>query len=200
MLNIDIGGRKNKFLPDDTWEIMDIIPKEKYVVDLNSCDRFPLEDNSIDNYYTSHTLEHVKPKRILFVFQEIYRTLKPGGTVRIVVPDFCIGAKWYLQKDKQLLNEKGIHGPDWYPPTLLGRLLAWMKTPDEFVYAKDRTEERLFRSGHAMVFDYETLVYYLTKAKFTGIFKLSCDVCSYVFLGKDIERYKDYSLYVEATK
>lgn len=45
-------------------------------------------DRSVDLIYTCHVLEHVHRKEILSVLGEFRRVLKPGGVLRIAVPDF----------------------------------------------------------------------------------------------------------------
>lgn len=49
--------------------------------------RFPYSDNTFHFVYTSHLLEHLLPAEAEFCVSEIYRVLKPGGIVRIAVPD-----------------------------------------------------------------------------------------------------------------
>jgi len=46
----------------------------------------PFSDNSVDEIYTSHTLEHIERKDVPFVWEEIYRVLKKGGIATIIVP------------------------------------------------------------------------------------------------------------------
>jgi predicted SAM-dependent methyltransferase len=45
-------------------------------------------DRSVDLVYVCHVLEHVRRKEILQVLGEFRRVLKPGGVLRISVPDF----------------------------------------------------------------------------------------------------------------
>ncbi len=45
-----------------------------------------IPDNSVDEYTSSHFLEHIDHFETMMA--EIHRTLKPGGKVRIVVPHF----------------------------------------------------------------------------------------------------------------
>ena len=45
-----------------------------------------IPNNSVDEYITSHFLEHVQNFELLL--SEIFRTLKPGGIIRIIVPHF----------------------------------------------------------------------------------------------------------------
>lgn len=49
--------------------------------------RFPYSDNTFLFVYASHLLEHLLPDQARFCISEIYRVLKPGGVVRIAVPD-----------------------------------------------------------------------------------------------------------------
>ena len=46
----------------------------------------PFDDNSIDEVYSSHCLEHIEREDVPFVWEEIYRVLKKGGIFTFVVP------------------------------------------------------------------------------------------------------------------
>src|SRR5438128_2184161 len=48
-----------------------------------------IADNSVDVIYNCHVLEHFKRKEVDRVLREWARALKPGGTLRISVPDFA---------------------------------------------------------------------------------------------------------------
>jgi predicted SAM-dependent methyltransferase len=50
--------------------------------------KLPYADESVDEIYASHVLEHIPHARTALVLQEWRRVLKPGGVVRIGVPDF----------------------------------------------------------------------------------------------------------------
>ena len=47
-----------------------------------------ITDNSIDTIYNCHVLEHFKRRDIERVLAEWFRVIKPGGVLRISVPDF----------------------------------------------------------------------------------------------------------------
>lgn len=51
--------------------------------------RFPWRDASVDCCYSSHTLEHLTRQQGLSLLHESHRLLRPGGIVRIVVPDLA---------------------------------------------------------------------------------------------------------------
>ena len=59
-----------------------------YNVDLCSDLCFPFEDNSVTFFYSAHTFEHIPQEFCPHIFTEIYRTLKPGGAVRLTMPDY----------------------------------------------------------------------------------------------------------------
>lgn len=189
-MNINIGGCKGfkKYSEEirKLWHTMDAHPNADVVYNLNSGERIPLKDDSVDNYYCSHTLEHIKPENVLFVLKEIRRTLKPGGKLRIVVPNIRNGIRKYL--DNNIKGHKPYR-PDHFPKTPLGCLMAWFYT--------DKLEHA---NGHEMVFDFETLKYYLDQAGFRVLDRMTYHNYSEVFKGKDFAKYKDWSLYIEVTK
>lgn len=47
----------------------------------------PWADATVDVCYTSHTVEHLSREQGLFLVGEAHRVLKPGGTLRVIVPD-----------------------------------------------------------------------------------------------------------------
>jgi len=47
---------------------------------------YPFEDASVDHVYLDNTLEHLDD--VLRVMEEVYRIVKPGGTVKVIVPYF----------------------------------------------------------------------------------------------------------------
>jgi predicted SAM-dependent methyltransferase len=56
----------------------------------------PFRTNSIDVVYHSHVLEHLDRDHAIFFLKEALRALKPGGILRIVVPDFERLCRTYL--------------------------------------------------------------------------------------------------------
>ncbi len=65
------------------------LPNIDIICDLNK--NIPLQDNSVNEIYTSHTLEHIQ--NTVHLMEEIYRICKPNALVKIKVPYFkSIGA------------------------------------------------------------------------------------------------------------
>lgn len=56
----------------------------------------PFAASSIDYVYTSHFLEHNSLEDARKIVSNVFRVLKPGGVLRVVVPDLTIGARHYL--------------------------------------------------------------------------------------------------------
>ena len=56
----------------------------------------PYPGASIDYVYTSHFLEHLSRHDAQKLINEAFRVLKPGGLIRIVVPDLAIGVRQYV--------------------------------------------------------------------------------------------------------
>lgn len=95
---------------------------------------------------------------------------------------------------KKLLSFKGPSRPGYFPETPLGYVLHWVLTPPE---GKIKSSGR---SGHQNMFDEPTLRWWLEKAGFRNIIRMSYANCSEWFIGKDSISYKDWALYMEATK
>lgn len=78
--------------------------------------RRPVEDlsifknNSVDLIYASHVFEYFDRIEAKKVLKEWRRVLKPGGILRLAVPDFEAIVKVYL-KYKKNLDHRGILGP-----------------------------------------------------------------------------------------
>lgn len=83
-LKIDLGCGSYK---KEGFKGLDILPLPgvDFVANIEEGLGF-LEDNSVDEYYTSHFLEHIE--NLELALSEIYRTLKPGGICTVLVPHF----------------------------------------------------------------------------------------------------------------
>jgi predicted SAM-dependent methyltransferase len=57
----------------------------------------PMEDASVSLIYASHVLEHFGRYAYRAVLAEWFRVLKPGGILRLSVPDFAVCAAIYYE-------------------------------------------------------------------------------------------------------
>src|SRR5262245_46493744 len=57
----------------------------------------PFPDQAFDFVYHSHFLEHLSKECAPSFLKECHRVLKPGGTLRVVVPDLRYWTEQYMQ-------------------------------------------------------------------------------------------------------
>jgi len=110
LLNLGCGARYHH-----EWVNVDFYSHSKEVIAHNLLEGIPFPDNEFDAVYHSHLLEHFPKNRAEPFTRECLRVLRPGGIIRIAVPDLEGIAKLYLEQlDKALLGD-GIaeHKYDW---------------------------------------------------------------------------------------
>jgi predicted SAM-dependent methyltransferase len=92
-LNLGCGHR---YHPD--WINIDTAPQGPGVLKHDFTRGIPLPDGSCDVVYHSAVLEHIRRSDVLPFIRECQRVLKPGGIIRIGVPDLEKLCQLYLQK------------------------------------------------------------------------------------------------------
>lgn len=66
----------------------------------------PLYDNSVDYIYSSHFLEHLFKDDAAELLKSCARALKPGGTIRISIPDLAYAVSLYgLGRKTEMLDD-----------------------------------------------------------------------------------------------
>ncbi|RJQ68726.1 MAG: methyltransferase domain-containing protein [Desulfobacteraceae bacterium] len=189
-MNLDIGGQNNRNDQLGKWKIVDLHDGADFQFNLeNEC--FPFADESVDNIYSSHCIEHIEPDRLRPVFFEMFRVLKRGGKVRIVVPSFVKGVFYYFFFPNVLRRKMMPRLNSNTPDTKMSRLSSWFYT--EF-------NKNNGTPGHKTAWDFHLLKTYLEEAGFKMVRKCTLHRCSEVFKGKDNPAYRAFSLYVEAEK
>jgi len=78
-----------------------------YNFSLMSEEPFPFEDNSVTYFYSSHTLEHIPQSFCPHIFSEMFRCLKPGGAIRLTMPDFDYFYNAYRNGNLKLFSKHG---------------------------------------------------------------------------------------------
>jgi len=61
----------------------------------------PFDDGAVDFVYSSHTFEHLFKKDAIFFLNESMRVLKPGGILRLCIPDLKYALKLYYNGKKE---------------------------------------------------------------------------------------------------
>ena len=94
-MKLHIGGKEIK----EGWKILNIQKNEgvDFVGSISDLSQF--EDNSIDEIYASHVLEHIDQKNVKSTLKGINRVLKDGGKFYISVPDLDTLCRIFIEKD-----------------------------------------------------------------------------------------------------
>lgn len=88
---------------------------------------FPFENNSAEVIYASHVIGYFNRQEIIPILKEWYRVLKPGGQLRIAVPNFKALVELYLNS-KCPLNK--ILGPLYGEMDMGGSTIYYKTTYD----------------------------------------------------------------------
>ena len=90
---LNIGCGEIKMLKKEKEEVINIDIEPFWNPDLvRDAERgLPFDNNSVDEIYSSHFLEHVHPDKINFFMYECWRVLKKKGLFKCIVP---IGKSW----------------------------------------------------------------------------------------------------------
>lgn len=145
----------------------------------------PVESESMTGIFTEHCLEHLPFGSIDRVLSECWRILKPGGTLRIIVPD----GELYLTQ---------------YARILAGEKIALPYADDDRhgqIYSPIMSVNRIFRAhGHLFIYDFDTLRQLLVKHEFVNVVKESLGSGRDSRLLIDTPSRAIESLYIEASK
>ena len=91
-LKLHLGCGK-RFIPG--WVHIDVVdyPHIDHVAQIDNLSF--IADGSCDLIYASHVLEHFKRRDVGRVLKEWFRVLKPGGVLRLAVPNFAAVSEVY---------------------------------------------------------------------------------------------------------
>lgn len=148
----------------------------------------PLPDSSLTGVFSEHCLEHLDYLDAVKVLAECHRLLKPGGVIRIIVPD----AELYLdiyRRQKTGLNEGFPYGQTAHD------------MPESAEITPMMTVNSIFRGhGHLYAYDYYTFEVLLRKQGFINIKRENFRTGQDSMLLIDTASRACESLYVEASK
>lgn len=106
--------------------------KPHYLLDIRDLSSLP--DDSVEEIYTAHTLEHILLVELFPTMRGLCRVLKPGGLITIVVPDGeAISQDWVTGKVKPDYYEKILMGaqPN-ATPYMLHKQIFWPRKLERF--------------------------------------------------------------------
>jgi predicted SAM-dependent methyltransferase len=121
-------------------------PWRNFDLDCDITQPLPMETASTDIVFGEMVCEHITPQQAWNFLCECHRILKPGGLIRIVIPDFCM--TWRLKDKDWLRVNQGVTNND-------GTL-------------KDQMKSILFGHGHRGLWTSDLLRDVLEAIGFTG--------------------------------
>ena len=123
-MKLEIGGGKKPRAGYLTCDIRDL-PHIDYVC---AADALPFEDNTVDEVYSRHVVEHFTLKELLKVLEEWNRVLKIGGEIYIICPNLL----WHLRQVLEGSHESFYTKPSGQNARYwgFGSLFGWQQ--DEF--------------------------------------------------------------------
>ena len=131
----------------------------------------PLKDQSADFIYSSHFLEHLFKQDAENLLRECHRVLKPGGIVRVCVPDLAYAVSLYTRGEN-------------------------VKMLEDYFFVEDKGS---FLARHKYMYDYELLKSMLEKIGFTYVARCTYQEGKTPDIKKLDNRPED-TLFVEAVK
>jgi predicted SAM-dependent methyltransferase len=146
----------------------------------------PIADASVDGVYSEHCIEHLDFRDGAALLAECRRVLRPGGTIRIIVPDVELYARRYValldgvSDEPMPLHEfDGVDG----------------------LYTPAMSVNRIFQEfGHRFIYDFATLQAMLERNGFVDVAKESFRTGRDPTMLQDAADHATESLYVEASK
>jgi predicted SAM-dependent methyltransferase len=168
------------------------------LVYMNLNKRWKYSDNSVDIVYASHLFEHLTLASADLFLKEAYRTLKPGGIIRLVVPDLYKICKRYIQEYESGTAENTTEFIMWaINMHREGQYGAKIGAGKKMVL-----EVQGYPHQHKFMYDEKSLGKKLKEYGFTNILSLEYGVSHYIPEIKDVEGTKEsyLSVYLEAKK
>lgn len=91
LLNLGCGSRFHA-----AWTNFDLVSRHPEVTACDLSQGLPLPDGCMDAVYASHMLEHLDRDKAPEMLAECRRVLRPGGVLRLAVPDLEAMARLYV--------------------------------------------------------------------------------------------------------
>lgn len=143
-----------------------------------------IKDDTVDLIYHAHFLEHLNYEHGYEFLKHCYRIMKPGATMRIIVPDASLIMGLFMNgpisKWKQIVEGLFPKDKRKLPPMML----AW----------------EMICQDHASSYDADTLTEMLATAGFSNINRTKFRVGNKKILSETTDSLPEISLYMEVTK
>ena len=140
----------------------------------------PMGEGLAEGLFSEHCLEHLTFEDARFAVYEFYRVLRPGGTLRVSVPDGEGYMSRYMAREAQPYAASDGMALGYTPMMSVNRIF--------------------YGSGHRFIYDFETLALLLTASGFKEVARVEFRKGRDPALLIDQEGRRAESLYVEAVR
>ena len=154
---------------------------EKLDLNWDLRNRLPFDEGSVDFIYSEHFFEHLTPEEAHKTIQDLMILLKPGGVMRIAMPDLEVVVNNYLNT------------PLSKDPVIKTYKIDFIKTRAEWMNMSFRWW------GHKWLYDYEELQRRLKDAGYTKVVRCKINESKHPELRKIESRPESY-LIAEVTR
>jgi predicted SAM-dependent methyltransferase len=128
------------------WLNTDLVPRIPDAVFMDARSRFPFPNECFELVFSEHLIEHLTYQQGEGMLREVFRTLVPGGLLRVATPDLRFLFELY-SSDESELSDRYV---EW--------ALRHSNLPDPGVHREVIVINHFFRAwNHAFIYDFETL-------------------------------------------
>ncbi len=85
-----------KLIKDQQYQFS-LVARDKSIEWANATKKLPLESGSVEVVYSSHMIEHLDRSEALLFLKEVKRVLRPGGFLRLAIPDIRKQVQKYIE-------------------------------------------------------------------------------------------------------
>lgn len=147
------------------WLNSDLEPAGENVIFLDIGEELPFPDASLQYVYSEHVIEHVPIETALKHFREVHRVLRPGGVMRIALPDLQFLLDYFARPEMTELQRMFlVDTVQKFHPSIADRTPAMLL--NDFVR----------RWGHEFIYDRHLLANIVSQAGFSAV--IHCEVGS----------------------
>ena len=185
------------------WLNTDIIAHGS-IMALDASRTFPIDDSSLDFIFSEHMFEHLTYESGKMMLRECYRTLKPGGILRLTMPTLEFLINLYNEPEKELHQQYARWSLQQFAPQMYADCI---KRGNSLPMAMIVNNFMRFW-GHQMIYDFPLLEAMLTDIGFLDIKRCEAGRSDLPFL-RGLEHHGDVipkwandleSMTIEATK
>lgn len=156
------------------------------IIYLDAGKPFPFKDNYLDYIFSEHMFEHLTYESGKLMLRECYRTLKPGGVLRLTIPALEFLIKLYNESETELHQQYARWSLQQFAPQMYADCVKRGKSVPMAMIMNNFM--RFW--GHQMIYDFPLLEAMLTDVGFLDIKRCEAGQSDHVSL-RGLEHHGD---------